>query len=122
MLNWDFYSAVTVNRAVSTQPTLPTSANDYGNAHIVDNQLPIIQRTFTCDHAAYESVEDMVNAAKTRYSCIKLSATIMGEYTGRLISFNAQQVPGADSFACTLVLQDMDDEISGTPSVVFDIS
>lgn len=120
-LHWDFYSAVTVNKSIATTPTLPTTTGNYGQLHIVDNSCPIVQRTFTCDHVAAAKVASLVSIAKARNSCCKLTATVLGSYTGRLISLNCQQVPGADSWACTIVLQDTDTEIVGTPKQIYDL-
>lgn len=121
-LKWDFYAAVTVNRNVVTTPTLPTDTTNYGNFHIVDNLRPIVQRTFTCDHVDHTKVASLITMAKTRHACCTLTTTITGEYTGRLVSVNLQQVPGTDSYQCTIVLQDRDGELAGTPVAEFVLS
>lgn len=120
-MRWDFYSAVTVNRQIVSTPTLPEGTSTYGNLHVVDNMVPIVQRTYTCDHIDHDKVSDIIEVAKARYACCTVTAPVTGTYTGRLINMSLQQVPGVDSFQCTLVLQDMDTEITGTPRTVYDL-
>ena len=121
MIIWDFVEAVSLSKDLQVQPLLPSASNSYGKLSIVDNACPIVQRTYTANAVTAAQVETVLAGGKTRNACFTLVTSLGTEYTGRFISMQAAQTKGTGLFQLTMVLQDIDDELSGTTQVILDL-
>lgn len=119
---WDWVEASSSSKEITTQACLPSSSSGYGKLRIVDNACPVTQRTFTANGLTESDVNTIITQSKVRNRCFAITTSLGTAYTGRFISYSAQQTRGADHWQLSMVLQDIDDELSGTPQSVYTLS
>ena len=119
---WDWVEASSSSKEITTQACLPSNASTYGKLQIVDNACPITQRTFTANALTASAVNTIIAQSKVRNRCFRITTSLGTTYVGRYISYSAQQTRGADHWQFSMVLQDIDDELPGTPQEIYTLS
>lgn len=115
---WDWVESSSMSKELTVQALLPSSSASYGQLSIVDNVCPVIQRTFIANNCTEAQISSFIALAKTRNRCFAITTSTGTAYTGRFVSYAAQQTRGADHWQLSIVLQDIDNEAPGSPRVI----